>query len=228
MESNLKSRIQLSRAINPQHMSDLQVMSHSRLHDLFEGVIDSSPRPAVDIDALHSKLDRLLRKVLVLQENRGNEFTFRRCVDVSKRPNDRSKTCRPSSPLNPPLYNAEPLWKWSAASACRSWLDACCRLWPDSSDTDTGFRCPPPRTAAWKRMDFTSHTPVCHRFHGLRSAYLIDISPELHQHGDGLSHRNSVVDVIALQTLLQLWQMPKSGATWHNDHNHNQQSTELV
>lgn len=90
-------------------MSDLQVMSHSRLHDLFEGVVDSSPHPAVDIDALHSKLDRLLRKVLVLQENRGNKFKFRRCVDVSNRPNDGSKLCQPPRPSNPPLYNAEPL-----------------------------------------------------------------------------------------------------------------------
>lgn len=65
-------------------MSDLQVMSHSRLHDLFEGVVDSSPNPAVDIDALHSKLDRLLRKVLVLQENRGNKFKFRRLCGCFK------------------------------------------------------------------------------------------------------------------------------------------------
>lgn len=84
MERDLKSRIPLFRAIIPQHMSDLQVMSHTRLQDLFEGVIDPSPHPAVDVDALHSKPDRLLRKVLVLQENRGNEMKFRRRVDVSK------------------------------------------------------------------------------------------------------------------------------------------------
>lgn len=89
MESDLKSRIPLFRAIIPQHMSDLQVMSHSRLHDLFEGVIDPSPHPAVDIDALHSKPDRLLCKVLVLQENRENKVKFRKRL-VSKRPNVQS------------------------------------------------------------------------------------------------------------------------------------------
>lgn len=52
-----------------EHMSDLQVMSHSRLHDLLEGVVDPPPHPAVDVDALHSKLDRLLCEVLVLQRS---------------------------------------------------------------------------------------------------------------------------------------------------------------
>lgn len=42
-------------------------MPHARLHDLFEGVIDPPPHPAVDVDALHSKLDRLLCEVLALQ-----------------------------------------------------------------------------------------------------------------------------------------------------------------
>lgn len=51
-------------------------------------------------------------------------------------------------PSNAPLYNAEPPWRWSAVSSCRSWLDACCRLWPDSSDNDIGSHCPPPRIAA--------------------------------------------------------------------------------
>lgn len=74
MERDVKCRIPLFSAIIPQCMSDLQMMSHSRLHDLFEGVIDPSPHPAVDIDALHSKPDRLLRKVLILQDNRGNEM----------------------------------------------------------------------------------------------------------------------------------------------------------
>lgn len=57
-----------------------------------------------------------------------------------------------------------------------------------------------------------------HHFHCLWSANLVDISPELHQQGDGFSCCNSVVDVVALQTLLQLWQMSKSWATGHNHH----------
>lgn len=55
-----------ARAIIVEHMSDLQVMSHSRLHDLLEGVVDPPPHPAVDVDALHSKLDRLLCEVFIL------------------------------------------------------------------------------------------------------------------------------------------------------------------
>lgn len=47
-----------------------------------------------------------------------------------------------------PLCNAAPLWRWSAVSACRSSPDACFRLWPNSSDTDTGFHCPPLQIAA--------------------------------------------------------------------------------
>lgn len=107
MESDLKSRIPLFRAIIPQHMSDLQVMSHSRLHDLFEGVIDPSPHPAVDIDALHSKPDRLLCKVLVLQENRG-EVQKTSCFKKTKC-SVKHVMGRLSSPSNTPLYNAEPL-----------------------------------------------------------------------------------------------------------------------
>lgn len=49
----------------------------------------------------------------------------------------------------------------------------------------------------------------CYGFINLRWLYLIDISPELHQQGDGLSHCDSVVDIIALQTRLQLWQVSK-------------------
>lgn len=43
--------------------------------------------------------------------------------------------------------------------------------------------------------------------------YLIDVSPQLHQQGDGLSHCDSVVDIIALQTRLQLWQVSKGWVT---------------
>lgn len=48
------------------------MVSHSRLHDLFEGIVDSSPHPAVDINALHPKPDGLLCEVLVLQEEKGD------------------------------------------------------------------------------------------------------------------------------------------------------------
>lgn len=48
-------------------VSDLKVMSHSRFHDLLEGVVDPPPHPAVDVDALHSEPDRLLCEILVLR-----------------------------------------------------------------------------------------------------------------------------------------------------------------
>lgn len=48
------------------------MMSDSRLEDLFEGIVDSSPCPAVDVNALHSKPDLLLCEVVVLQEKKGH------------------------------------------------------------------------------------------------------------------------------------------------------------
>lgn len=47
------------------------MVPHSGLHDLFEGIVDSSPHPAVDVNALHSKPDGLLCEVLILQGNKG-------------------------------------------------------------------------------------------------------------------------------------------------------------
>lgn len=44
------------------------MVSDSGLHDLFEGIVDSSPHPAVDVNALHSKPDPLLCEVVVLQK----------------------------------------------------------------------------------------------------------------------------------------------------------------
>lgn len=46
------------------------MVSDSGLQDLFEGIVDSSPHPAVDVDALHSKPDLLLGEVLVLHEKK--------------------------------------------------------------------------------------------------------------------------------------------------------------
>ena len=48
------------------------MVSHSRLHDLFKGIVDPSPNPAVDINTLHSKSDSFLREVFVLQEKKGD------------------------------------------------------------------------------------------------------------------------------------------------------------
>lgn len=42
------------------------MVSNSRFHDLFEGIIDSSSHPAVDVNALHAKPDLLLCEVLIL------------------------------------------------------------------------------------------------------------------------------------------------------------------
>lgn len=44
------------------------MVSDSGLHDLFEGVVDSSPHPAVDVNALHPEPDPLLCEVLALQK----------------------------------------------------------------------------------------------------------------------------------------------------------------
>lgn len=77
-------------------------MSHSRLHDLFEGVVDPPPHPAADVDALHPKLDRLLCEVLVLQgsEREGEEVQkVCRCFKESA-----SKVCLHSSLLQTHLY----------------------------------------------------------------------------------------------------------------------------
>lgn len=76
-------------------------MSHSRLHDLFEGVVDPPPHPAVDVDALHSKLDRLLCEVLVLQGSKREREEVRACCCLKK--TYRSKTC-PHSGLQAHLY----------------------------------------------------------------------------------------------------------------------------
>lgn len=43
------------------------MVSNSGLHDLFEGIVDSPPHPAVDVNTLHSKADGLLCEVLVLE-----------------------------------------------------------------------------------------------------------------------------------------------------------------
>lgn len=82
----------------------------------------------------------------------------------------------------------------------------------------------------WHRLSLSSTSNCCknkahHHSNGLYMIqlclcygfmwwlYLIDISPELHQQGDGLSHCDSVVDVIALQARLQLWQVSKCWVT---------------
>lgn len=51
-------------------LSDLQMVPDTRLEDLFESIIDSSPHPAVDVHALHTKTDLLFREVLVLKETK--------------------------------------------------------------------------------------------------------------------------------------------------------------
>lgn len=43
----------------------------SGLQDLFKGVVDPSPHPAVNVDALQSKPDLLLCEVLVLEDQRS-------------------------------------------------------------------------------------------------------------------------------------------------------------
>ena len=62
------------------------MVSDSGLQDLFESIIDSSPHPAVDINALHSKPDLLLCEVLVLQEKkRGHDKNKAKKSDMETR-----------------------------------------------------------------------------------------------------------------------------------------------
>lgn len=44
------------------------MVSDSGLHDLFEGIVDSPPHKAVDVNVLYSKPDLLHGEVLALQE----------------------------------------------------------------------------------------------------------------------------------------------------------------
>jgi len=53
------------------------MVSDSGLQDLFEGIIDSPSHPAVDVNALDSKLDLLIGEVLVLQAKKGKHHTVK-------------------------------------------------------------------------------------------------------------------------------------------------------
>lgn len=49
------------------------MVSDSRLEDLFEGVVDPSPHPAVNVNVLHSKPDFLFCEVLILEKEMRSE-----------------------------------------------------------------------------------------------------------------------------------------------------------
>ena len=58
------------------------MVSDTGLQDLFKGVVDSSPHPAVDVNALHSKPDLLHCKVLVLQQKKRERDKVSARADV--------------------------------------------------------------------------------------------------------------------------------------------------
>lgn len=72
------------------------MVSDSRLQDLFEGIVDSSPHPAVDVNALYSEPDPLVREVLILQETkkRGHHKVKR---VMKKSPPAKTNMSKPSS-----------------------------------------------------------------------------------------------------------------------------------
>lgn len=184
---------------------------HSRLHELPEGIVAPPLHPVVDVKPLFctkaspSKLDGLFGEFIPLW---GEEKRCSRCVHA---------LCEVSSQNAPPEWRPGPYLDVVQHLSEDGALFPSVRLGPVLvAVRGQAFQTLAQAFAVLHLKLLQLPARQCqnktkHRSRVAREdvPYLVHIPSQLHQQGDGLPHRDSVVDITALQTRLQFGEVPE-------------------